>query len=109
MLGGLLVLALSLQDTKPDCHARTAAWATNSDYPAEARRKAMQGDVEFELQVSEKGCGISCAVTKSSGWPLLDEETCRLMVERARFNPARDKDGKPIPATWKSAFHWQLP
>jgi len=109
MLTGLFLLAMALQDSAPDCRAGPPrTWVTNADYPKEARQKGMEGDVEFELEVSVKGCVTACKVTRSSGWPILDTRTCELMQERARFNPSVDKNGVPVAATWKDVFSWRL-
>jgi len=40
---------------------------------------------------------------------LLDDATCRLYSQRARFTPARDADGNPIPAQRTDRYHWQIP
>ncbi|MES2444624.1 MAG: energy transducer TonB [Pseudomonadota bacterium] len=84
-------------------------WVRNSDYPREALRNNQEGNVEFTLTVDAEGCVTTCVVTRSSGYPILDETTCALLRRRARFNPAEDKDGHRIAATWQSVFHWQLP
>lgn len=95
----------------PDCHSRARGnrpWVENKDYPKEARRVGAQGDVGFELQVSAEGCPTACTVTQTSLSPILDQATCRLMMERARFSPAEDSEGHRIPATYRNVFHWSL-
>jgi protein TonB len=69
---------------------------TPSDYPSEAVRKGWQGDVTVELTVSPKGRVSHCAIAKSSGYQLLDDQTCKLMTKRARFKPATDANGLPV-------------
>jgi hypothetical protein len=51
----------------------------------------------------------ACNVTGSSGVVSLDATTCALLKVRARFNPALDRDGKPIPAQYRNRFRWELP
>jgi hypothetical protein len=44
-----------------------------------------------------------------SGSKLLDDTACRLLRERAKFKPARDVAGNPVPDLWVSRFRWELP
>jgi len=93
------------------CHAEPTRthWVTDDDYPEKALRENQQGVTEFTLQVNVEGCVTDCVVTKSSGWPLLDEATCKLLRKRAAFAPAEDAHGKRITASWSSKFSWMLP
>lgn len=83
-------------------------WVSNADYPAEAQRGNMHGVVSFSLEVSDKGCPVSCTVDKSSGWELLDTRACVLMLVRARFKPAKDDSGNPATSKWSSRFNWSM-
>jgi protein TonB len=80
------------------------------DYPKEAVRHGWQGNVVVDITVSAEGQVSACKVVQSSGHQVLDDATCRIMFERARFIPAKDKDGKPVedhfrtpPVTWRLA------
>ena len=79
------------------------------DYPAEALAKGEQGTVHFRLSIGTDGRVSQCAVTQSSGHLSLDQTTCRIMSDRARFRPARDADGKPTTGTAESRVTWRLP
>lgn len=68
-------------------------WITGRHYPMEARRNRIQGSVEVTLEVDDRGRVEHCKITKSSGSGLLDRETCRLLLKRARFTPAIGPDG----------------
>jgi len=67
-----------------------------SDYPKAAREAGLQGTTETEITVGEKGRATGCRVTRTSGSPLLDQTTCRLILRRFRFRPARDRYGRTI-------------
>lgn len=86
-----------------------SSWVTNDDYPAAAIRANQEGTVEFTLSVDASGRSTACAVTKSSGWPLLDQTTCSLIQRRARFTPAMNKEGEAIPSEFSSRFTWLIP
>jgi protein TonB len=71
----------------------------NSDYPKEARKAGQQGRVETEITVDPKGRPSACAVTRSSGSAELDRATCRLIMHRFRYAPARDRSGRRLRAS----------
>ena len=70
--------------------------ARSKHYPRGAMRVGAEGAVRFVVDVSRKGRPFGCRVTESSGNALLDTATCRQVLARARFDPARDQFGKPI-------------
>jgi protein TonB len=77
------------------------------DYPASARRLRQQGSVTYEFRVGPDGRVDRCRILVSSGVPVLDETTCRLLRERVRLIPARDRDGKPTFDTLTGIIHWR--
>lgn len=84
-------------------------WVTEADYPVAARRGNMEGSVRVELHISDIGCPTKCLVVESSGHGVLDNETCALMMRRARYKPALDADGRPIASVTTLKFRWSLP
>jgi protein TonB len=46
--------------------------------------------------VGPNGRVTECRVIRSSGNAELDETTCRLILERFRFAPARDAQGRKV-------------
>ena len=82
---------------------------TDQDYPDEAGN--MEGEAQFLLLVDEKGGIGACYVMKPSGIPAFDGMGCQVIRQRARFKPARDKDGKAVrsavvtpPVIWRYAL-----
>lgn len=114
MIATLLLATASPQTAdRPPCgpppHG-SRAWVTPSDYPAEARREHMRGNTVVELQVSTQGCPVACRIVKSSGYALLDDKSCALLMERARFRftpeeLARAKE----PVTVQKTVMWAEP
>jgi protein TonB len=84
------------------------AWVTYDDYPPEALRAHQEGTALFTLDIDVLGCPTRCTITRSTGFAILDDATCAMLLRRAQFKPAVDGDGKPIPATWSSKFRWQI-
>ena len=104
--------ALPAEAAEPAEHARAranlASYVWNNDYPTGALARMEQGTVGFNLDVSEEGRVTYCNVTSSSGSEELDLTTCRIMLERARFEPARDPEGHPVPDRVSARITWRL-
>lgn len=89
--------------------ANLASYVSDEDYPSNAVRNEEQGTTRFRLAVGPDGKVKECTVTNSSGSSALDSTTCRLMKQRAKFQPATGTDGKPTSDTVTSAIRWVLP
>lgn len=85
------------------------ALMSTDDYPSSSLRNNEEGAVGFRLDIGTDGRVTACTVTQSSGHPLLDETSCRLLSRRARFNIAKDASGTPITSTYSSRFVWKIP
>ena len=98
---------------EPPVRARSAqALATlfsDEDYPSDAIRNGEQGIVAFRLAVGPDGRPSGCTVTDSSGSESLDSTTCRLLMERPSFEPARDSKGKAVADAVAGRIVWRLP
>jgi TonB family protein len=93
----------------PKALANLASYISDADYPAEAIRNEEQGTVSFRLHITPDGRVGRCEVVESSGSASLDETTCRIMTERARFTPARDSNGAAIADQVDARIRWVLP
>jgi TonB family protein len=79
------------------------------DYPGEALQRHQEGNSRFLLLVDEKGSVAGCHVLQPSGVPVLDAMGCQVIRERAKFQPARDAQGKPVRSTVATpAIVWRL-
>lgn len=81
---------------------------SDADYPPSAVRNHEQGAVGFRLEVAADGRPAGCSVVSSSGSQSLDSTTCRLLMERARFRPARDAQGKATADRFTGRIVWTL-
>lgn len=84
-------------------------WASSADYPASALREEIEGVARFTLKVDANGSPTDCEITGTSGSQALDDTTCRLLLARAQFAPAKGGDGKAVAGTWSSAVRWEIP
>lgn len=79
---------------------------TDRDYPREASRARIGGDVEVRFTIEASGRVSRCRVTRSSGDASLDATTCRLIEERFRFKPATNARGEAVasPYGWRQSW-----
>ena len=89
----------------PDVHQIV----TPQDYPESALEMNAQGTVFFRLTVGADGLVKNCQVTKSSGYRVLDETTCRvIMRHKLHFKPVVDQNGHPVEFTHDDEVGWYL-
>lgn len=85
------------------------SWVTTVDYPPAALRDSLEGTTGFRLTIGPDGLPRRCEVIASSGSEVLDTATCRLIMERARFQTRRDANGVRIGGTYSNRIRWQIP
>ena len=85
------------------------SWITSDDYPLEAMRQEIEGVTGFRLDIDTHGVPTKCTITSSSGSALLDNTACAKVMERARFNPAKDASGRPVGDVYSTRVDWRLP
>ena len=84
-------------------------WVTSDDYPLEAMRQEIEGSTSFRLDINRDGIPTNCTTTSSSGSALLDDTACAKVMERARFNPAKDAGGRLVGDVYSTRVNWRLP
>lgn len=85
-----------------------AGYVSRADYPAAALRAREQGRVAVALGIGPDGRVSDCKITASAG-SALDSATCRILRSRARYSPARDSKGNPVPGSDAGELRWTLP
>ena len=82
---------------------------SNDDYPPEATANGWEGVVVVDLIIRADGQPRSCRIAQSSGHQVLDVKTCEIMIQRARFVPARDSNGRAVEDTFRTPpIKWLL-
>ena len=78
------------------------------DYPVPpGGRQVRRGQsVVIYMTVMPDGRASNCRVVEPSPDPEADAITCRLALERFRFNPARDANGDPVAAPYGWRQRW---
>lgn len=78
------------------------------DYPRGAGDAGVGGMVSVIYTVEADGSATECRVTRSSGSRDLDLTTCRLIEQRFRFEPSRDRRGRPVRSRIVQDHYWEV-
>ncbi|WJS98459.1 TonB family protein [Novosphingobium humi] len=82
---------------------KIAGTITARDYPHEGAAARIGDYVIIAITVGADGRPTACRVHRPSRDPAADALTCRMAMERFRFDPARDGAGRPV----ESVFGWK--
>lgn len=78
------------------------------DYPTGALREGEQGYVGTLLWIESDGLVKDCRIVETSFRKALDERTCQVIRDRARFSPALDHQGRPIRSPYSQRIKWEI-
>ncbi len=81
----------------------------DKDYPKALREANISGTTVTDVAIGSGGRPTACRVTRSSGNRELDATTCRLVMERFKFKPARNAAGQAIAAEIEYEQEWDAP
>lgn len=109
----LLMTVPTVPTAEPARRARPlrplAQLISSSDYPVDAIIRKAEGRTRFELAIDGEGTPYSCRILESAKEPSLDRVTCDLFMTRAKFQPAADARGQPVPDIYSNVVEWRLP
>jgi protein TonB len=88
--------------------ARLARNLSRADYQQLAAGRLPQGRAMLVLRVEPSGLPSNCRVLRSSGDEIVDGGLCPLVVNRLRFRPALDDQGRPIAYQLQYVATWRL-
>lgn len=80
--------------------------AINPQPPMIAYDEGAEGTTVFEVLVDERGTPTKCVITKSAGYPVLDDAVCKAAM-KARYTP-KVVDGRAVPGTYHDAFTFHM-
>ena len=81
---------------------------TDRDYPAAVGEGGVGGLVSVIYTIEPDGRATECRITRSSGNRTLDATTCRLIEERFRFEPSRDRNRRPVRSRMVQDHYWEV-
>lgn len=77
-------------------------WIKPKDYPANALQQYKGGMIYFRLSIDASGKPTQCAIQRAVNEGEFALTTCSVLMKRARFQPALDAAGNPVPSFWQS-------
>ena len=80
----------------------------NDDYPNNLLNAGVQGSVGALMRVDATGAVDDCKAIEQSGTAQLDDVTCQILRKRAKYQPAIDRLGKPVPALIFYRINWMI-
>jgi periplasmic protein TonB len=96
-----------LAGTAPLPRGNIDQWVLPSDYPT--AHPPRRETVTVRLDVGSDGRVTGCSIVESSGSAPFDVTACLRLRQRARFDPARDAQGKAIAGQWSMRVRWAEP
>lgn len=79
----------------------------NSDFPQSARG-AGRLKIGVRYAIGPSGHVDTCEIIETSGYADVDAMTCRIIIERYRFRPARDPDGYAVTEVREEDYRWRV-
>ena len=84
-------------------------WLKPEDYPAGPLFMGAGAIVRFRLMVGTDGVPSQCFIQLATKSPEFTKLTCDLLMKRARFTPALDREGKPVASYYTNSVRWLVP
>lgn len=84
-------------------------WLNWSDYPSNMVRARQPALIAFRLIVGTDGTPTACSIQSTTGGKEFDDAVCKSVMQRARFDPALDADGKPIVSYYQNRVRFSIP
>lgn len=81
-------------------------WLTSADYPRAALEAGSSAIINFRLLIGPNGMPTSCHIQQATMSAELIRQTCSMLMRRARFKPALDAQGKPVPSYYTNSVRW---
>jgi TonB family protein len=94
--------------TRPAVPLDFAAASSMVGYPPKMLRRAMPGLVNIRLAIDESGRVTACRIQMPLSDPEFESSSCADIQHAFEFEPALDKDGKPIASYWITRVHFEI-
>lgn len=77
-------------------------------YPSEMLLRGYQAIVNLRAIVEIDGTASDCAIRTAVGSDEFKAESCRIVLDKARFDPALDRNGDPVQSYWVTTITYQI-
>lgn len=83
-------------------------WIRADDYPKGGLHAGESASIHFRVSVGRDGKVEDCAVQSATQGADFARRTCTLISRRAKFDPALDTEGKPVPSYYVNTIRWLM-
>jgi hypothetical protein len=83
-------------------------WIRPDDYPKGGLHAGRSASVHFRVTVNQNGLVEDCAIQSATEGADFARRTCAVISRRAKFQPALDEDGKPVPSYYVNTIRWLM-
>jgi hypothetical protein len=94
--------------TRPAIATNLAEVPRMMDYPPKMIQQSLPGVVNIRLGIDERGLITACHIQMPLSDPEFEKSSCADIEHALEFEPALDKDGKPIPSYWVTRVVFRL-
>ena len=84
-------------------------WLTSGSYPWEYLRNGLSVRVYLRLMTDSRGGVERCVVQFPKGESIAGTVACREIMKTARFEPALDAEGQPVPSYYATSIFYNTP
>ena len=85
-----------------------STWLRSSDYPTKMIFEGFGGIVHVRLMIDATGSPTKCAIQGSTNPDDFERVVCNALMNRARFEPALDANGKRVPSFWAQTVNFRM-
>ncbi|MDB2694740.1 energy transducer TonB [Erythrobacter sp.] len=82
--------------------------AIQSHYPSTASALGAQADLQIRAMVEADGTVSKCHITGLTQADRFDSDACVVLLQDARFEPARDLEGRPLASFYMQRIHYRM-
>jgi hypothetical protein len=95
--------------SRPPLPIDIAGWLGPGSYPWEYLRNSLSVRVHLRLMTDARGGVSECVVQAPRGENIAGAVACREVVKTARFEPALDAEGRPVPGYFTTSIFYNTP
>lgn len=82
-------------------------WLHDEDFPAKAAWAGHNGLIQFRLDVDTAGGVANCRVLFRTDPDDFADQSCKVLIQRAKFSPALDAKGQPVKSFYIGRIRFQ--
>lgn len=80
---------------------KTSDWVRSGDYPTKMLQEGQPALVDARLSVDAQGSPTACHIQRTTRPKEFDNAVCNGLMRKAKFLPALDGDGQPMPSYYR--------